>query len=229
MTMKREIRFLSGKVEVREITAEERALGYIGAVEGFIPFNSNSREMRDAKGRPFIERLAPGVFSRSLAEPGHAILADVGHSDAAIFARRGVNLVLEERADGLAYRALLPDTNAGRDLQTNARLGIIDGTSFEFEVRAEGGKRVGEEWSRGEAIAVRTIREAILHRVNPVSEPAYLGASLAARSAQRFHDLCAAGQEVRSYVPEVDDASEQAAANQTFSDTRLWESRVAFF
>lgn len=171
---------------MRDISAEEKSAGYIGAIEGFIPYDSDSREMRDGKGQRFVERMAPGVFARSLAESVHAVFADVGHNDAATFARRGINLTLTDGVAGLGYRALVPDTSVGRDLLTNVRLGIIDGTSFEFELRTVDGKRAGEEWAKRDALAVRTIKEAVLHRVNPVTEPAYLETTLAARSCEAF-------------------------------------------
>lgn len=182
----RETRFFKSKVELRVLTPEQKAAGYIGEMRGFIPYESDSREMRDARGTAFVERLAAGVFSRSLADAGQTVFADVGHNDAATFARSGVNLTLEDSPTGLTWTALLPDTSVGRDLKANVALGIIDGTSFEFELRAAGGTRTGEEWAKRDALAVRTIREAILHRVNPVTEPAYLETTLAARGLAAF-------------------------------------------
>lgn len=176
----RETRFYSGKIEVREITAEQRAAGYIGAVDGFIPYESDSHELRDGKGRVFVERLARGVFTRSLSDAAQSVVADVGHNDANVFARRGVNLDVTESETGISYTALLPDTTAGRDLQTNVKLGIIDGTSFEFQLR----DGASDQWEKRDSVAVRTIKDAILHRVNPVSNPAYGGTKLEARSAQ---------------------------------------------
>jgi len=187
----REKRFLRGKVEIRDITPEQRAAGYIGAIDGFIPYNSDSREMRDGKGRPFIERLAPALFTRSLAEGAQNVFADVGHDDSATFARRGVNLEIIETDAGIKWTALLPDTSVGRDLQTNVRLGIIDGTSFEFEIRTNGAQR-GEVFEKRDALTIRTITDAILHRVNPVTEPAYTETTLAARSCQEFTDAAEA-------------------------------------
>jgi HK97 family phage prohead protease len=189
MKTTRELRFFRSKVELRDLSADEKSAGYLGAIEGYIPYESDSRELRDVKGQRFVERLAPGVFARSLADRVHAIFADVGHNDAATFARRGVNLTLTDSAAGLAYRAIVPDTTVGRDLLTHVRLGIIDGTSFEFELGTVEGKRTGETWAKRAELAVRTITEAILHRVNPVTEPAYLETTLAARGLEEF---CAA-------------------------------------
>lgn len=180
----RETRFLRGKVEIREVTEEQRTAGFIGVLDGFIPYESDSRELRDGKGRAFIERLARGVFASSLANPKQSVVADVGHNDAAIFARRGVNLDVAETDAGLSYTALIPDTTVGRDLRTNVRLGIIEGTSFEFELRGD----AADQWEKRDNANVRTIRSAILHRVNPVSDPAYLGTKLEARSADAAID-----------------------------------------
>lgn len=209
----RELRFYRGKIELRALTPDETKAGYIGAVDGFIPYESDSRQLRDMAGKAFVERLAPGVFARSLADAAQVVFADVGHNDAATFARSGVNLTIAETKEGLKWSALLPDTSVGRDLKTNVQLGIIDGTSFEFQIRSDGAKRTGESWAQRGAEAVRTITDAILHRVNPVTEPAYLHTALAAR---------AAGAEAGVTVPAP------AAPAENDLATRSWEQRVRF-
>lgn len=215
MKHNREIRFLPGKVELRALTPAEKEAGYIGAIEGFIPYESDSRQMRDITGKPFVERLAPGVFTRSLADAGQIVFADVGHNDAATFARSGVNLAIAETAQGLKWSALLPDTTVGRDLKTNVSLGIIDGTSFEFQIRSEGAQRTGETWAKRGAEAVRTITDAILHRVNPVTEPAYLQTALALRAAGAAGEVA-----IPAEAPPPPPAHDLA--------TRDWEQRVRF-
>jgi HK97 family phage prohead protease len=209
----RETRFLRGRVEIRDATPEQTTLGYIGTLVGFVPYESDSRELRDGKGRKFVERLARGVFSVSLADNSQSVVADVGHNDAAIFARRGVNLEVSETDAGLEYTALIPDTTTGRDLQTNVRLGIIEGTSFEFELRGDG----ADQWEKREgATVVRTIKQAILYRVNPVSDPAYVGTKIETRSADAAIDALET-PEAPSVPPTVIPL-----------DTRLMEQRVRF-
>lgn len=203
----KERRFLRGKVELRALTEEQKTAGYIGVISGFIPYESDSREMRDGKGRAFVERLARGVFSKSLAESERSVVADVGHNDAALFARRGVNLDVSETDSGLQYTAIIPDTTAGRDLKTNVQLGIIEGTSFEFELR--GGDAGHHVEKRGDGMLVRTVKDAILYRVNPVADPAYMGTELEARSLELAD-------------PALEPISE------TPLDTRLMEQRVRF-
>lgn len=185
----REIRFLPGKIEARAISKEEKAAGYIGALDAFIPYNSDSRELITPGGKRFVERLKPGVFARSLADAAHSILADVGHNDATTFARRGVNLSFTDGAAGLAYRVLIPDTTVGRDLNTNVKLGIIAGTSFEFAIRETVDGKPGDDWTKRGTLGIRTVTEAILYRVNPVTEPAYTESSLSARSLAVLSDL----------------------------------------
>jgi len=179
-----EVRARCGNVELRAVTDAEKASGYIGAIEGEIPYNSDSHKMRDrARGRHFVERLAPGVFKRSLAEDKD-IMAFAGHTEdpLAAFARVGENLTFTDSDSGLHYRSLIPDTQAGRDLVTLVQRGIIKGTSFEFEVRAGGEKR-----ESGAEHDVRTITDARLFTVNPVADPAYPESELtvAQRSRER--------------------------------------------
>lgn len=182
----REIRFFAGKVEPRDVTPEQKSAGYIGAIDGFIPYGSESRELRDTRGRKFVEVLSSGVFTRSLAEESQIVFADVGHSDAQTFARSGVNLEIRETPEGVSYTALIPDTTVGRDLKENVRIGIIDGTSFEFEVRSD---PTAETWEKRDGTAVRTIKDAILHRVNPVTQPAYPESTLSARSVNFLDEV----------------------------------------
>ena len=64
----REIRFFKSKVELRALTPEQIAAGYIGEMRGFIPYDSDSREMRDARG------LA--VFSEATVPPAPEFAED---------------------------------------------------------------------------------------------------------------------------------------------------------
>ena len=105
MKRTRELRFFKSKVELRAITKEQETAGYIGEMRGFIPYASDSRELRNRKGEKFVERLAPGVFARSLADPKQVVFADVGHDDSATFARSGINLTLVSDFNRVALKA----------------------------------------------------------------------------------------------------------------------------
>lgn len=159
-------------LELRAATADEKAAGYIGALEGDIPYSSDSALLsKRGRPRPFVEQIAPDAFKRSLAEDKD-IMGFAGHTDdpLAAFARVGENLHFTTSASGLHYRALIPDTQAGRDLLALVEKKIIRGTSFEFEVRGE----AGERWEqRDSGTDLRIITEARLLAVNPVAWPAY--------------------------------------------------------
>lgn len=175
----REQRARQGGIELRQVTDQEKAAGYIGALVGEIPFEADSHELRDRslnKGQPFIERLAPDAFKRSLQEDRDQ-MGFAGHTDdpLAAFARVGENLTITSSDRGLSWRALIPDTQAGRDLVTLADKKIIRGTSFEFNTNAG-----GDTWEKRDGQDVRTITSARLYTVNPVAFPAYPGSELTA-------------------------------------------------
>lgn len=177
----RERRTYLAKVETRALTAAEKTAGYIGALTGIIPLNTDSVALRDRSlnsGQPFVERIAPKTFDLTAD-----IIAVVGHTDdpLAAVARTGANLTLTESATELRWDALLPDTTAGRDLAELGAKNIIRGTSFEFERGAT------DTWEkRTDGTAVRTVTKGKLVRVNPVLDPAYDDSELTvARGAGR--------------------------------------------
>lgn len=200
-TTARELRARSSGVELRTVTDEEKADGYIGALVGNIPFNSDSQQLRDRglnKGQPFIERLAPDAFKRSLEEDKDQ-MGFAGHTDdpLAAFARAGSNLALTVDDNGLQWRALLPDTQSGRDLKTLTEQRIITGTSFEFTVEDN-----GEKWEKRDGKDVRTITAARLYTVNPVAFPAYPESEL---TAERSANPLASRRGVYVYADEWSD------------------------
>jgi HK97 family phage prohead protease len=177
------------RLERRSLTDEEKTAGFIGAIRGSIPFNADSQVMkrRDKSGkiRPFVERIAPEAFTRSLTED-RDIVATAGHAEDPLsaFAILGENLTIETNDRSMDWEAKVPDTQAGRDLMTLVDMGIIKGTSFEFLPREN-----GETWEkRGADMDVRTITDARLFEVNPVKWPAYLGTSLTVEMRGRYSD-----------------------------------------
>jgi len=174
MKTQRETR-AAARPELRTLTDAEKKDGFVAAIEGVIPYNSDSEPLGgwgDDEG--FVERIAEGAFKRSLDE-GDDIIAYAGHTadPNAAFGRSGVNLTFASDATALRWRALVPDTTAGRDLVTNVRQGIIRGTSFEFSLR-EG----GDKWLSEAGKAVRIVTDARLYTVNPVATPAYTDSEL---------------------------------------------------
>ena len=136
---------------------EGRTLSGVAAVYG-----QQSREISEG-GRTFTERIAPGAF-------GESVRGDVkllyNHDPRMPLARsRSGTLALEDRADGLHYRAALPETTLGNDVKTLLERGDLSGEmSFGFYVTRD-------EWNAKRT--ERTVREARLVEISVVVDAAY--------------------------------------------------------
>lgn len=176
MKLTREIR-ARASLEKRTLTDAEKQAGSIGAIHGVIPFNSDSVVLsKRGRAKPFVEQIAPEAFKRSLTEDKD-IMANAGHTDdpLAALGRIGENLTVTTTATELRWEALVPDTQAGKDMMSLVDKKIITGTSFEFEVRGA----AGEKWERrDDQLDQRTILDARLIAFNPVIWPAYADSSL---------------------------------------------------
>jgi HK97 family phage prohead protease len=130
-------------------------------------FNSPSEPM------PFIERIRPGAFAKSLGEKRNIKMFLNHNSDVLLGATRSGTLRLSEDDRGLRVDADLPDTSAGRDTAALLKRGDIDSISFGFQV-------VKDEWS--EKQQHREIVEARLFEVSAVTGwPAYAATSATVR------------------------------------------------
>ena len=180
--MKTELRAYRN-IEKRALSDTEKADGYIGALRGMIPYNSDSHKLsKRGRNNKFIEQIAPGAFDKSLSQ-NKEIMLMAGHTDNPLsgIARIGENLSVKTDERGMSWEALVPDTAAGRDLVSLVDKGIITGTSFEFDVT-----NGGESWSKRDASTdERIITEARLHAINPVTWPAYADSGLTVEMRKR--------------------------------------------
>lgn len=171
-------------VETRALTDAEKAAGYVGALTGKIPYNSDSGVLRDRRlnnGQPFVERIAPKAFARSIADG--KVMGMAGHTDDPLcaFGRAGANMTMTDGDECMRWDALVPNTTAGRDLVELVDKRILTGTSFEFDVGAK------DTWEkRGDGTAVRTVTEGTLSAVNPVVWPAYDSSELSVSMRSRL-------------------------------------------
>ena len=163
-------------VEFRSFTGELRAEG-----DGFVGyaavFNSPSEPL------PFIERIAPGAFTRTLRDRKKDIKLYVNHnSDMVLASRRSGTLRLSEDERGLRVEADLPDTTAGRDIRELMRTGVVDKMSFGFQV-----DRKGDKWS--DDGMERTLTSVRLFEVSIVTGfPAYEATMAAVRSLEKLSE-----------------------------------------
>lgn len=122
----------------------------------------------------FTEEVAPGAFSKSIRADD--VVALVDHDPSLILGRTSANtLTLSEDETGLRMEIDLPDTTVGRDLAVSVKRGDIKGASFGF-------RTITDDWNMQDGKSHRTLIEAQLRDVSPVTFPAYPDTSIAMRS-----------------------------------------------
>jgi len=146
-----------------------RADGEKSIVGGFaVRYNSET-----IIGGEFREQFAPGAFAEAIKGDVRALF---NHDSSKVLGRtKSGTLRLSEGDSGLTYDLDLPDTTVGRDLRVSMDRGDIDGSSFAFSV-------IRQEWDDSGEMPLRTILEAGLAEVSPVTFPAYADSAIALRS-----------------------------------------------
>ena len=148
--------------------AEMRAATDDLVVEGYAAVFNSTTDLGS-----FQERIAPGAFADVLDDDVRLL---INHDGVPLARTSNGTLKLKEDEDGLYYRGVLSDTQAGRDLYTMIQRGDISQSSFAFTIGEESvdedGVRVIEKVSR-------------LIDVSPVTYPAYQAASVYARAEEK--------------------------------------------
>jgi HK97 family phage prohead protease len=141
---------------------------------------------------PFIEKIAPGAFRKTLSETPDVRLL-INHEGLPLARTKNGTLRLEEDMIGLRFDAELPDTQEARDLWTLVQRGDVDQMSFAFRV-------IRQKWSQDRQ--ERTLTEVSLADgdVSVVTYPAYAATSVEAR--QKLDDLISDIKEGREIDPE---------------------------
>lgn len=133
-------------------------------------FNSDSEPL------PFIERIAPGAFDRTLKSRNNVKMYLNHDSTLVLASTRAKTLRLTVDGKGLLADADLPNTTYARDLSELIKRGDVDSMSFGFSV-PRGGDTWNDEGTR------RELREVRLHEVSVVTGfPAYKATSASLRS-----------------------------------------------
>lgn len=161
------------RIEMRASTVE----GSIGLLVGHgAVFNRDSEEMWGV-----VEQIAPGCFTASIGRDD--VRGLFNHNPDKILGRNVAKTMrLAEDATGLAFEIDLPDTVVARDLQTSVKRGDISGCSFSFST-------VRDEWDYQPDPIRRTLKEAILYDVGPVTFPAYPDTDVSARDVRALQEL----------------------------------------
>jgi HK97 family phage prohead protease len=167
---------MDSTVETRRITSNEFELradpqGNGMSFTGYAAvFNSPSEPL------PFIERIMPGAFSKSLKSKNNVRMYMNHDSSMLLATTRAKTLRLSEDSKGLFVDASLPDTSIGRDLSVLMQRGDVNSMSFGFTVPSG-----GDMWSDdGQS---RELRQIKLYEVSVVTGfPAYAATTAAVRS-----------------------------------------------
>jgi HK97 family phage prohead protease len=123
-------------------------------------FNSPSEPL------PFIERIAPGAFKRSLKARNDIKLLWNHDTGAVLGSTRAGTLKLEEDSYGLRVTATLPPTSLGNDVKVLVQRGDVNAMSFGFSVPAG-----GDTWNADGT--ERTLKSVRIFEVSVVAYPAY--------------------------------------------------------
>ena len=178
-----EIRYLSQHADPEiELRLEERDDGRPTIVGMAPPWNKWSVDLGG-----FKERFMPGAFKkyleRSPNDPrGRAdVVAKYNHSDSHVLGRTtNDTLQIEETPKGLVYRAIPPvGTPTTAEVLPLIKDRYIYGSSFAFSIPDARGEQ-WDELPNGEV--TRTITEASLFDLSPVTHPAYPNSSVGLRS-----------------------------------------------
>jgi HK97 family phage prohead protease len=131
----------------------------------------------------FTEEVSPGAFAKSIRSDD--VVALVDHDPSLILGRTSAKtLTLSEDENGLRMEIDLPDTTVGRDLAVSVKRGDIKGASFGF-------RTISDDWNTTDGKPHRTLLEAKLRDVSPVTFPAYPDTSIAMRSMEAWKSSAA--------------------------------------
>lgn len=175
------VRAAPGGYELR--WAEEEHAGMPTLIGHFARFNEWTLIDSMFEGR-FMERIAPGAFSKTIAEnlPNMRVLFQHGKDPSIGDKVLGPIEELREDDQGAYYEVPLLDTSYNRDLLPGLEQGLY-GASFRFRVTREDVDQEPKASKHNpEGIPERTIREAAVMEFGPVTFPAYAGATAGVRS-----------------------------------------------
>jgi HK97 family phage major capsid protein/HK97 family phage prohead protease len=183
----------------------------------FAVFNEWTEINSMFEGR-FLERIAPGAFTKTLNENRDRIKVLFQHGKDPQVGEK----VLGELADvgeddrGGFYEVPLFDTSYNRDLLPGLKAGSY-GSSFRFRVVKEDfDKRPERSEHNPDALPERTVVEASVAEFGPVTFPAYAGATVGVRSATDDFLLAAA----REFLDEAETRGENGGDEPPEDDNR---------
>ena len=176
---KKDLRFMSSEIpEVRDGDEGEgkKIIGYA------VKWDSLSEPIYGM----FREQFKRGAFAKSLGK--QAVYAAYQHKVEDTIGKTPKTLKVIEDDVGLRYEILPPKWFEPK-LESIER-GDVEGSSFIFQT--EEGK---EEWDRSGEMPIRTVKEADLYEISPVTNPAYPQSTANVRSKDDYRDIITEGDQ----------------------------------
>ena len=163
---------MSKKIErrtytVRDIETRQAEDGTMRLSGYAAVFNDNSVPL------PFVERIAPGAFRKTLTETPDVRLL-INHEGLPLARTKNGTLTLREDDRGLYMDAVIADTQEGRDLYTLVQRGDLDQMSFAFRV-------IRQKWNETRTERLLTELSLADGDVSVVTYPAYPTTTVEAR------------------------------------------------
>ena len=161
------------ETRVSDVDFEIRADGDKLSFSGYAAvFNSDSHPL------PYIERIAPGAFKRSLQARNDVKLLWNHDAGEVLASTRSGTMRLVEDSTGLRVEADLAPTTRGKDLSILMQRGDINKMSFGFNVQQDSWSTDGQ---------VRTLESVRLLEVSIVTWPAYESSVAQVRSIENVN------------------------------------------
>lgn len=160
----------------------------LGTMSGHYSVTNQWTHIRSWYEGDFMERIAPGAATKTIAEhfaaaqPRVKVLYDHGHDPHIGNKVLGSIDALEEDDEGTRFEVGVFDTTYNRDLVPGLVAGVY-GSSFRFSViKDEWNEEPGVSSHNPQGLPERTITEYRLYEFGPVTFPAYAGATAGMRS-----------------------------------------------
>lgn len=158
--------------------------GYLGTLAGHFAVFNRWTEIDSPLEGHFMERVAPGAFSKTFSEnrKNMRVLLNHGKDPSVGLKPLGPIRTLEEDSDGAYYEVGLLDTSYNRDLVPGLKEGLF-GASFRFQIRAEDFVQWPDRSEHNPTgLPESTIRQAKVKEFGPVTFGQYEGATAGLRS-----------------------------------------------
>jgi len=175
-TDKKEVRAFKAEVELRKTKDNSNDQKY---VDGIGVVYDREEELWDG----YFEKIDRNAFKDCLAK-NPEIKSFFNHDPNYVLSTNTSNpaLQLTDEGDGLFFSSPIPDTSYGRDLIENLSRGNVKGASFTFTVDKDE-VRTDEKGNYH-----RTIMNATIYEVGPVTNPAYVQTQVSLRDKDSLLD-----------------------------------------